>query len=279
MEKTMFTSRTAEVRNLVTEFMGQVQTEVERKDIVGYVQAHVENEVTDGVIAGAIKMMTADGEIVPVRRGVYVKGAGKAKATTFEKIYNVCRKFQIDLDRVCTFNMLELTEAEKSVYPQVLDLSERLRDGVRNTANALATLVELIQEREEKASINIPVAYIEQSPVEPVETGLEGSTGFQSDTGLPETNMESLSVESVPLAEEPGALVEVGDNTSEEPEELVVEEESSSGEPGELVVAGNSASEEPEELVEVEDSSSEMEADALVEKTPAKRRGRRAKKN
>ena len=98
MSEKMFTSKTAEVKSLIAAFMGQVQEEAERKDIVEYVQTHIENGVTDGVIAGAIKMMTADGEIYPVRRGCYVKGVGKAKSTTFEKIYNVCRRFQLDLD-------------------------------------------------------------------------------------------------------------------------------------------------------------------------------------
>ena len=106
MSEKMFTSKTAEVKSLIAAFMGQVQEEAERKDIVEYVQTHIDNGVTDGVIAGAIKMMTADGEIYPVRRGCYVKGVGKAKSTTFEKIYNVCRRFQLDLDRACTFNML-----------------------------------------------------------------------------------------------------------------------------------------------------------------------------
>ena len=97
MSEKMFTSKTAEVKSLIAAFMGQVQEEAERKNIVEYVQTHIENSVTDGVIAGAIKMMTADGEIYPVRRGCYVKGVGKAitcaadfSLTLTGRVHSIC---------------------------------------------------------------------------------------------------------------------------------------------------------------------------------------------
>ena len=43
MSEKMFTSKTAEVKSLIAAFMGQVQEEAERKDIVEYVQTHIEN--------------------------------------------------------------------------------------------------------------------------------------------------------------------------------------------------------------------------------------------
>lgn len=46
MSEKMFTSKTAEVKSLIAAFMGQVQEEAERKDIVEYVQTHIENGVT-----------------------------------------------------------------------------------------------------------------------------------------------------------------------------------------------------------------------------------------
>lgn len=42
MSEKMFTSKTAEVKSLIAAFMGQVQEEAERKDIVEYVQTHIE---------------------------------------------------------------------------------------------------------------------------------------------------------------------------------------------------------------------------------------------
>ena len=186
MSEKMFTSKTAEVKSLIAAFMGQVQEEAERKDIVEYVQTHIDNGVTDGVIAGAIKMMTADGEIYPVRRGCYVKGVGKAKSTTFEKIYNVCRRFQLDLDRACTFNMLELTDAEKSIYPQVQELSEQLRDEVRTSTYALEALVEMLRERE-----------LEPNLTECEDAGIAQGQAVLPEIGLPEPDADKLAIELV----------------------------------------------------------------------------------
>ncbi len=186
MRENMFTSKTAEVKSLIAAFMGQVQEETERKDIVEYVQTHIDNGVTDGVIAGAIKMMTADGEIYPVRRGCYVKGVGKAKSTTFEKIYNVCRRFQLDLDRACTFNMLELTDAEKSIYPQVQELSEQLRDEVRTSTYALEALVEMLRERE-----------LEPNLTECEDAGIAEGQAVLPEIGLPEPDADKLAIELV----------------------------------------------------------------------------------
>lgn len=208
MSEKMFTSKTAEVKSLIAAFMGQVQEEAERKDIVEYVQTHIENGVTDGVIAGAIKMMTADGEIYPVRRGCYVKGVGKAKSTTFEKIYNVCRRFQLDLDRACTFNMLELTDAEKSIYPQVQELSEQLRDEVRTSAYALEALVEMLRERE-----------LEPNPTECEDAGIADGQAVLPEGCLPEPDADKLAIELVDGHSESSGIEESpSELTEEQPE-------------------------------------------------------------
>lgn len=262
MRERAFTSKTAEVKSLITEFMGQVQEEVERKDIVEYIQTHVENGVTDGVIAGAIKMMTADGEIYPVRRGCYVKGIGKAKSTTFEKIYNVCCRFQLDLDRACTFNMLELTDAEKSIYPQVQELSEQLRDEVRTSTYALEALVEMLQEREQNPSVNVPAVQIEQNPTECEETDIVEIEDVFPEISLPEPETDKLAIEA-----------EDGNNESSGVEETPSESVEEQAEPEET------PSEPVEEQPESETDDLEPSESPLVSEPSGKRRGRRSKKN
>ena len=251
MSEKMFTSKTAEVKSLIAAFMGQVQEEAERKDIVEYVQTHIENGVTDGVIAGAIKMMTADGEIYPVRRGCYVKGVGKAKSTTFEKIYNVCRRFQLDLDRACTFNMLELTDAEKSIYPQVQELSEQLRDEVRTSTYALEALVEMLRERE-----------LEPNLTECEDAGVAEGQAALPEIGLPESD-----------ADRQLGKPENGDSESsgieESPSELTEEQP----------VMGDEPFESTEEQPEPETDHLEPLETSLESEPFSKRRGRRSKKN
>lgn len=251
MSEKMFTSKTAEVKSLITEFMGQVQEEVERKDIVEYVQTHIDNGVTDGVIAGAIKMMTADGEIYPVRRGCYVKGVGKAKSTTFEKIYNVCRRFQLDLDRACTFNMLELTDAEKSIYPQVQELSEQLRDEVRTSTYALEALVEMLRERE-----------LEPNSTECEDAGIAEGQVALPEIGLPEPDADKLEIELVDGHSEASGV-----------------EESPSEPTEEQPVMGDAPFESTEEQPESETDHLEPSETSLVSEPSGKRRGRRSKKN
>jgi hypothetical protein len=251
MSEKMFTSKTAEVRSLIAAFMGQVQEEVERKDIVEYVQTHIDNGVTDGVIAGAIKMMTADGEIYPVRRGCYVKGVGKAKSTTFEKIYNVCRRFQLDLDRACTFNMLELTDAEKSIYPQVQELSEQLRDEVRTSTYALEALVEMLRERE-----------LEPNPTECEDAGIAEEQAVLPEVGLPESDADKLEIELVDGHNESSGV-----------------EESPSEPTEEQTVTGDEPFESTGEQPEPEGDSLEPSETSLESEPSSKRRGRRSKKN
>lgn len=251
MSEKMFTSKTAEVKSLIAAFMGQVQEEAERKDIVEYVQTHIDNGVTDGVIAGAIKMMTADGEIYPVRRGCYVKGVGKAKSTTFEKIYNVCRRFQLDLDRACTFNMLELTDAEKSIYPQVQELSEQLRDEVRTSTYALEALVEMLRERE-----------LEPNSTECEDAGIAEGQVALPEIGLLEPDADKLEVELVEGHSESSGI-----------------EESPSEPTEEQPVMGDEPFESPEEQPESETDHLEPSETSLESEPSSKRRGRRSKKN
>ena len=262
MSEKMFTSKTAEVKSLIAAFMGQVQEEAERKDIVEYVQTHIENGVTDGVIAGAIKMMTADGEIYPVRRGCYVKGVGKAKSTTFEKIYNVCRRFQLDLDRACTFNMLELTDVEKSIYPQVQELSEQLRDEVRTSTYALEALVEMLREREQNPSVDVPAVQLEPNPTECEDAGVAEGQVVLPEICLPEPDADKLAIELVDGHSESSGI-----------------EESPSEPTEEQPVMGDEPFESTEQQPESETDYLEPSETSLESEPSGKRRGRRSKKN
>ena len=148
MANNRFSSKTAEVRAIITEFMAEREEPVERKEIAEYVVEHVTEEVTDGVIAGAIKMMTASGELYPIQRGRYTRGTGKANATAFEKIYTICRRFDSDLEKGCTFNMLELTEAERQVYMEFSSSIMGLRNLVRESMVDLTGILERVHGQE-----------------------------------------------------------------------------------------------------------------------------------
>lgn len=145
MERSNFSSRTAEVKALITSFMAEQEKPVERKKIADYVLDHNVADVTDGVIAGAIKMMTASGELYPVQRGMYIRGTGKAKSTAYERIYNICKRFDCDLEKGCTFNILELTEAERTVYGEFSDCALELRNYVRERTEVMAAILEKVR--------------------------------------------------------------------------------------------------------------------------------------
>lgn len=113
MERTMgFNSTTGAVKALVMEFVEASDKPVERKELVAYINEKMgyNDRLTDGVIAGAIKILINNGELVTVRRGCYEKGSGKTKSSAFEKIYGICERFSVDLDRACTVNIMDLTD-------------------------------------------------------------------------------------------------------------------------------------------------------------------------
>ena len=265
MEKALFTSKTSEVRCLITEFMGQIQREVERKDIVEYVQNHVEREVTDGVIAGAIKVMTADGEIYPVRRGVYVRGFGKTKDTIYEKIYNVCRRFQIDLDRACTFNMLELTEAEKRVYPNVLELSKELRNSVSFSMGVLEAVVEIIQEGEKTVSEDICLLELKSEGHLDADSTSEIAVDSQTDAN----STSEIAVDSQTDANSTSEIAVDSQADADSTSEIAVDSQTDANNTSEIAVDSQT------DAV----STSEIPENTPVEQMPTKKRGRRSKRN
>ena len=77
MENTLgFRSTTEEVKHLIMMFMGTEEKEVERRVLVKHIKENLKDNpsLTDGVIAGAIKILVNSGELIVVHRGCYKKG-------------------------------------------------------------------------------------------------------------------------------------------------------------------------------------------------------------
>lgn len=296
MRENLFVSRTAEVKSLITEFMEQTDEAVERKDIVNYVQAHVVEKVTDGVIAGAIKVMTADGEIFPVSRGVYVRCAGKRQTTVFERIYSVCKRFQGDLNRACTVNVLELNSEERYTYLKIIDVLDRLTGQVNSCVDDMELLVrmwvnpdgtplglpELSMEDTEPEwgfdsydslaralgldSLGCMESY--ENEGEPVEMGADASddSGFQWD------NIDEV------IARE-GNTLENADNTLENEEDTLEGVNESVEEPEGSLENENDILASEEDTSKAVDESVEKKDDAVAKKPVARKRGRKSKKS
>lgn len=155
MEGTVFSSKTAEAKSLITELMGK-KAEVDRKELSEYIREHSSEEFTDGVIAGAIKIMVASGEIVVVRRGVYQKGIDKLASTRFERIFNMCQRFKTELTKVCTFSMMELTDSEKEAYPKMAEIIDGLRKNVDMSVMEVDSLINELDSGSKKTDTVIP---------------------------------------------------------------------------------------------------------------------------
>ncbi|MCC2818875.1 hypothetical protein LK537_16365 [Lachnoclostridium pacaense] len=127
MEK-KFNSISEEVKTLVNEFMATVKGECDRKDIVKYVKEHVQDRsvVTDGIIAGSIKMLTATGELVVVSRARYKKGIKIDNLCLKEKVIVLFEAFQRDLQKACTVNLLGVSNEDMEFIQKVSALSNQL---------------------------------------------------------------------------------------------------------------------------------------------------------
>lgn len=127
MEK-KFNSISEEVKTLVNEFMATVKGECDRKDIVKYVKEHVQDRsvVSDGIIAGSIKMLTATGELVVVSRARYKKGIKIDNLCLKEKVIALFETFQRDLQKACTVNLLGVSNEDMEFIRKVSALSNQL---------------------------------------------------------------------------------------------------------------------------------------------------------
>lgn len=128
MEK-KFNSMSDEGKALVMEFMNTVEVgEVERKEIVAYVKEHIsdKSKLSDGIMAGVIKMLTATGEIVVVNRARYKKGTKLESLTLREKVLALFNGFQKDLNKAVTVNVFDLTDSDLAFCKQVNELSNEI---------------------------------------------------------------------------------------------------------------------------------------------------------
>lgn len=123
MENTLgFSSTTGAVKHLIMTFMGPEEKEVERRVLVKHIKENLKDNpsLTDGVIAGAIKILVNSGELVVVHRGCYKKGIVKASLSPLEQICQVCIRFKNSLEKACTVNAMELSDKEKLIHEKFI---------------------------------------------------------------------------------------------------------------------------------------------------------------
>lgn len=131
MEK-KFNSMTEEVKTLINEFMNTVTGDCERKEIVTYVKENIGNaeQLTDGVVAGAIKVMVSNSELVVVNRARYRKGVKIDSLSLKEKVVALLEGFQKDLSKVCTVNLLAVSNSDIEFIKKVNELSNQLESDI-----------------------------------------------------------------------------------------------------------------------------------------------------
>lgn len=123
MENTLgFSSTTGAVKHLIMTFMGMEEKEVERRVLVKHIKENLKDNpsLTDGVIAGAIKILVNSGELIVVHRGCYKKGIVKASLSPLEQICQVCIRFKNSLEKACTVNAMELSDKEKLIHEKFI---------------------------------------------------------------------------------------------------------------------------------------------------------------
>lgn len=106
--------------------------EYDRKELVGVIKERAERreEMSDGVIAGAIKMLTASGEIVVVARGRYKKGVAGKDQNMQEMVMALFHKFKADLDKMCMVNALSLKENDLQFISKLNEISNNLEASI-----------------------------------------------------------------------------------------------------------------------------------------------------
>lgn len=251
MERTMgFNSTTGAVKALVMEFVEASDKPVERKELVAYINEKMgyNDRLTDGVIAGAIKILINNGELVTVRRGCYEKGSGKTKSSAFEKIYGICERFSVDLDRACTVNIMDLTDKERAVYPDFFNALVTGKGSVELMVGDLKALMDSIRD---------------EAVAEDVEPITDDEVAFEPEV---EQVVEPVQEEMMESADEVGQEPEMveaetpveGEVDTEVPVEKEVESVEATAEEA---VVETPATEEVEAVEPVEISEAETVAD------------------
>ena len=147
MSEHISNSKSAYVKAIILGYM-QDKERANRRDIVEVIKnSEMGKDISDGVIAGGFKMLTLSGDIVPVDRGVYVKGSSldTSDGAVLARISRLCNKFYADLNKACTYNVLSLSRAEKEVYGEFNDCVDDLMACVKDRVSKLNELVSSVK--------------------------------------------------------------------------------------------------------------------------------------
>lgn len=108
------------------------KNEYDRKELVAAIKERADRkeEMTDGVIAGAIKMLTASSEIVVVSRGRYKKGLAGKDQNIQERVMALFHRFKSDLDKMCMVNALNLKESDLQFIGKLNEITNNLEASV-----------------------------------------------------------------------------------------------------------------------------------------------------
>lgn len=106
--------------------------EYNRKELVAAIKERAErkDEMTEGVIAGVLKMLTASNEIMVVSRGRYKKGIPGKEQNMQEKVTLLFHRFKADLDRMCMVNALNLKEEDLKFIRRLNEISNNLEASI-----------------------------------------------------------------------------------------------------------------------------------------------------
>ncbi len=131
--------------------------EYDRKELVTEIKEKAERkeEMTDGVIAGAIKMLTASGEMEVVTRGKYKKGIAGKDQNMQERVTALFHKFKTDLDKMCMVNALQLKENDLQFISKLNEISNSLEASIWE-------LEDFGKEREVSGAEQAPEARVEE---------------------------------------------------------------------------------------------------------------------
>lgn len=120
-----------EAKDIIRNYV-EMGREYDRKELVAEIKEKAERkeEMTDGVIAGAIKMLTASNEIMVAARGRYRKGSPVGNQNMQEKVVALFQKFKGDLDKICLVNALNLKEEDFRFITLLNEISNNLESSI-----------------------------------------------------------------------------------------------------------------------------------------------------
>lgn len=122
-------SMTAQAMEIVRVFMGD-GAEHPRKEVVREIREKISDKetLTDGVIAGAIKVMVEHGELECIEKGIYKMNLSGAKAGLRQKGIRLLTRFQRDLSKLCVVNVLQMDEEDMEYIKSLQALSESIKN-------------------------------------------------------------------------------------------------------------------------------------------------------